>query len=69
MLTIGERIRRYRRERGMKQIDLAKKIGINQCVISSWENEKSEPRLFYAMCISDAFGITLDELVGRTVAK
>lgn len=68
-MTIGKSIKRHRQERDMRQCDLAKALGVNQCVVSFWESERCEPTLFYAICLADVFGITLDELVGRTVAK
>lgn len=69
MLTIGESIKKHRQDADMKQCDFAKKIGVNQCVVSWWESGKIMPSLFSAIAIADALNISLDELVGRTVAS
>ena len=68
-MTLGQNIKMLREERGMTQQKLARKAGISQISITSWETDKYEPSLFSAILLADAFKITLDELVGRTVAK
>ena len=66
-MTIAESIRNHREKNGMTQMDLAKRIGIPQSYVSLWEADKCRPSIFFAVCLADAFDITLDELVGRTV--
>lgn len=67
MLTIGKSIRKHRRDAGMKQGEFAEKLGVNQCLVSWWECDRTVPSLFFAITIADALNISLDELVGRTV--
>ena len=64
-MTIGQSIRYQRKKLGMKQADLAKRVGTPQCYISWWETNRIFPSIFNAISLADAFGITLDELVGR----
>lgn len=64
-MTIGERIKARRKELGMHQSKLARKVGMSRQCISYIENDRFEPRLFSAICIADALEITLDELCGR----
>ena len=51
----------------MKQGEFAEKLGVNQCLVSWWECDRTVPSLFFAITIADALNISLDELVGRTV--
>ena len=41
---IGQRIRRARQERDMRQEELAKKVGVDTSTVSNWETGKSRPR-------------------------
>jgi transcriptional regulator with XRE-family HTH domain len=41
--TLGEYIRKWRLEQGLLQVDLAKKIGVNEMTIVNWEKGKTKP--------------------------
>jgi ribosome-binding protein aMBF1 (putative translation factor) len=41
--TLGERIKKWRLERGLFRVDLAKRIGVSEMVIVNWEKEKTKP--------------------------
>ena len=64
-MTIGQAIRKARREREISQRLLAYKSGVAQAAISQWENDKREPSVAHLILIADALCISLDELVGR----
>ena len=65
--TFGERLQYLRIERGLTQQELADKIGISTNTISLWECDRTEPRLFLAVCLADALGVSLGYLAtGRT---
>ena len=59
-------IRKYRKQRGMKQTELCKIIGISQGALSGWENERFEPDIKSLNKMADFFGITVDALMGRS---
>ena len=40
--TVGERIRKWRLEQGLFQVDLAKRIGVSEMTIVSWEKASIE---------------------------
>lgn len=63
--TVGIRIRQLREDRGLKQRELAEKIGVDRTSLSSYENSKRIPDIFILCSIADVFQISLDELVGR----
>ncbi len=54
-------------DRGLSQGEVARKSGIWQPVISTWELDKVNPTLPMAIILADTLGISLDELVGRTI--
>ena len=66
-MTIGEAIRKARKNKGVTQTELAKLSGIEQCSICLYERDIISPSMFRAICIADVLDVTLDELVGRTV--
>lgn len=69
MMTIGEYIRKARRDRGFTQIQLSVLSGVSTQAITAWETGRMFPSIISLIPVADALGITLDELVGRTVAK
>mgnify|MGYP006356267459 CR=1 FL=1 len=69
MLTIGEAMKKARLEKGFTQVQLSVKSGISIPSITAWENGKVFPTIINLIPIADALNISLDELVGRTVAK
>ena len=62
--TIGQRLARLRRERGITQVELAEKLGIAQPVISDYE--RGELRLHGQLIVelSQILGVSADELLG-----
>jgi DNA-binding XRE family transcriptional regulator len=41
--TLGERIKKWRLEQGLFQVDLAKRIGVSEMTIVNWEKEWTKP--------------------------
>lgn len=63
METIGEKIRRIRKEKGLKQIQVAEVAGITQSALASIENNKTNNIfLEVAKGIARAMGVSFDEL-------
>lgn len=63
-LTIGERIKEARKRAGMKQSDLAEKIGVAIITIGQYERDKRQPRLEQLEAIATALGTETWELMG-----
>lgn len=59
------RIRYYRKKRGLTQRKLAARAycGVNS--LGSWENGRKIPRVDTALCLARALGVTVDELFGE----
>jgi transcriptional regulator with XRE-family HTH domain len=62
--TIGQRIARYRKLRGLTQQQLADRVGIARILVSDYE--RGRIRLFDEMVgrVAQALGISSDELLG-----
>ena len=64
MVTIGERIKEYRLEKGFTQQQLAKRIGVSQKAIDYWERSINEPKACYIIALVKTFEISYDEFFG-----
>lgn len=62
-MTLGEKICRLRKARGLSQGDLADALGVSRQSVSKWETDSSVPDLDKLVALSRRFGVTLDELV------
>lgn len=63
--TLGKRISQYRKNLGMTQDKLAEQLGVTAQAVSKWENDQSCPDITTLPKLSEIFGITTDELLGR----
>ena len=64
-VKFSERIKELRKETGLKQSELAEKLGVTQRKVSYWETGKIEPSLSDLWKISDFFSVTVDYLIGK----
>lgn len=67
--TIGQRLARIRRERGLTQVELAEKLGVAQPVVSDYE--RGELRLHGELIVrlTGILGVGAEELLGLEKAK
>lgn len=67
MIELGQRVKALRHARDWKQVDLAKKAGLSQRVISNLERIGSTDRdsatLTTIFAVADAFGMPPSELL------
>ena len=66
MKTIGETIARLRREQGFTQEEFAAQIGVSAQSVSKWETGTNMPDIMLLPVIADIFGVSIDELYGKT---
>ncbi|SFP47685.1 Helix-turn-helix [Oscillibacter sp. PC13] len=59
------RIGELRTDRDMKQIEIAKYLGVNQGTYSDYENGKINIPIDMLIRLADLYGVSLDYLVGR----
>lgn len=62
-MTIGEKLQKLRRARGLSQEGLAEMLSVTRQTISKWELSQSTPDLDYIAKLSDVFGVTTDYLI------
>ena len=55
-----------RKKMGLTQEELAEKLDVSAAAISKWERGVSTPELSMVCKMADCFGISVDELLGRT---
>ena len=60
-MSIGERIKELRLERGLSQLKLAKLIGVSQKAVDYWERNVCEPKAFYMVKLVRALDMSFDE--------
>ena len=64
---IGRQIASMRKERGVKQEELANYVGVTAQAVSKWENG-GVPDTEILPKIADFFGVSMDSLFGRSRA-
>jgi transcriptional regulator with XRE-family HTH domain len=61
---LGRRLAALRKERGLTQTDLAKKLGTAQAVISDYERGKLRPNPEILVRLAKVLDVSADELLG-----
>ncbi|MCM1546209.1 MAG: helix-turn-helix transcriptional regulator [Clostridiales bacterium] len=64
-MELNETIKYYREQKGISQLELAKRIGTSHQNINRWESGEVSPSIEFCVRLADFYGISLDELVGR----
>lgn len=62
-MNIGNKIKTYRKVRGLSQEALAKKVYVSRQTISNWETNKGYPDIQNILLLSVLFDVSVDELV------
>ena len=63
-LTIGQTIKKLRKERNLTQEELAEQLNITYQAISKWENETGMPDISQVVPLASVFGVSTDVLFG-----
>jgi putative transcriptional regulator len=56
------KIRVFRKEKGLRQVDLAKELGIFQSEVSDLETGKRKPNIYFAKKIAKVLGKDINEI-------
>ena len=62
-MTIGKRIATLRREKGLKQDDLAQMLEVSPQAVSKWENDQTCPDISLLPKLAKVLGVSVDELL------
>lgn len=56
------RLREYREKSGLRQVDVAKIMDVDQAAVSKWETGETKPSRKYHARLAKLYGATVDEL-------
>ena len=64
-MSIGDNIKKLRENKGWKQIELAQKIGVSDKTISSWEINRTEPKIGMIEKLCEVLKCKKTDIVGE----
>lgn len=67
-MKVAENLKKFRKQAGLSQKELADKIGVHQTLIAQFENGLKIPSLAVAVQIADTLEVTVDALCKGSVA-
>ena len=67
--SFGERLARFRKERGLSQVELAKRLGIAQPNLSGYERGEARPSFDVIVELVRVLNVSADELLGVRPAQ
>ena len=62
-MTLGEKIQKLRKQKGLSQEALAEKVTVTRQTISKWELDQSKPDLDFIVQLSNIFNVSSDYLI------
>jgi transcriptional regulator with XRE-family HTH domain len=65
-MTVGERLKKLRTEKGLSQQELSKQIGINRSTYARYETNDNQADYETLQKLADFFSTSVDYLLGRT---
>ena len=65
-MTMGERIKQLRKEKGMTQTDLAQVLNVTKGTVSTWETNSRVPGFETLSALCDLFERRMDYIMGRS---
>ena len=64
-MTLGQKIKKYRTEKGLTQKDLAEQVHVTFQTVSKWENDENEPDITTIRELAKLFGCSLNDLLSE----
>ena len=65
--TIGNNIKKLRKESGITQEQIASKLCISRQALSNYETGTRIPDIYELIVLADLFEVSLDTIVGRKI--
>lgn len=59
------RLREYRERVGLRQVDVAKKMDVDQAAVSKWESGENRISRKYHKKLAKLYSVTVDELLSE----
>jgi transcriptional regulator with XRE-family HTH domain len=67
--SLGERLARLRKEKGITQIELAERLGVSQPLVSEWERDGLRLNSEVIVALNLILGVSADDLLGLSSKK
>ena len=61
-MTLGEKLKMYRKQKGVSQEKIAELVGVSRQAVTKWESGQTVPSTENLMALASIYGISLDEL-------
>lgn len=68
-MTIGERIRKLRKDNELYQEDIAKRIGVSRQAVASWELDRTLPSMKNAYAMAEVFKCDISDITGTDMRE
>jgi|GEM_PF-6481133 len=68
-ITIGENIKRLRREKNVTQEQLAETLSVSTAAVSKWERSETYPDITLLFPLAQYFSVSIDDLMGYDAEK
>ena len=68
-LKLYENIKKFRKEKGMTQEELAEVLGVTVGAVSKWENGNNTPDIVMLTILADFFDVSIDVLLGYDISS
>lgn len=66
-MEIGNNIKELRKQKGLRQEQLAEAMGVSTASVSKWETNQSYPELTLLAELADFFEVSIDTLIGHNL--
>ncbi len=64
-MTLGERLKMYRTQKGMSQEKIAEMLDVSRQAVTKWEAGKTTPSSDNLIALANLYDVSLDELIGK----
>lgn len=61
-MTLGEKLKLHRKNKGLSQEKLAELVGVSRQAVTKWESDQTAPSSSHLIALSSIYHISLDEL-------
>lgn len=68
-MTIGENIKKIRKEKRLTQKELAQRLNVSQANLAQYENGKRNPKLATLQKIADALEVSVSDLLSSSCTQ
>ena len=65
-MTLGEKIKYYRKSQNLSQENLAEKVGVSRQAVTKWESNKSSPSTENLIIIGEVLDVSIKDLTSDT---